>query len=104
MPIYEYKCRSCNEHMEVMQKISDPKLTVCPECGGELTKLISNTSFVLKGGGWYADGYSSSEKKKADKKTDSKVSPSDSTSKPDTKAKSPDKKEKTAKKTAPSGA
>ena len=60
MPIYEYKCSSCEEQLEVMQKISDPRLTVCPECGGELSKLISNTSFVLKGGGWYADGYSSS--------------------------------------------
>ncbi len=60
MPVYEYKCSSCDEHLEVMQKISDPRLTICPECGGELTKLISNTSFVLKGGGWYADGYSSS--------------------------------------------
>ncbi len=37
MPIYEYQCASCGEQMEVMQKISDPKLTVCPECSGELS-------------------------------------------------------------------
>jgi putative FmdB family regulatory protein len=62
MPIYEYKCSSCQEQMEVMQKISDPALSVCPECGGALSKLISSSSFILKGGGWYADGYSSANK------------------------------------------
>ena len=102
MPVYEYKCSSCDEHLEVMQKISDPRLTICPECGGELTKLISNTSFVLKGGGWYADGYSSSENGKAKgeegKKTESKP---DS---PDSKDKSSSAKEKPAKKAAASGA
>ena len=83
MPIYEYKCGSCGEQMEVMQRISDPRLTVCPACGGELAKLISNTSFVLKGGGWYADGYSSSNgedksgsEKKDGKKEEGKTSPS----------------------------
>jgi len=59
MPIYEYGCLKCGKKLEVIQKFSDPPLSVCTECGGALRKLISNTSFVLKGSGWYADGYSS---------------------------------------------
>ena len=66
MPIYEYACSECSNHIEAFQKISDEPLTVCPECGGELSKLISSTSFVLKGGGWYADGYASSAEGKTD--------------------------------------
>lgn len=73
MPIYEYGCSECGRHIEAFQKISDEPLAVCPDCGGELSKLVSNTSFVLKGSGWYADGYSSTAKPsgtsdKADKK------------------------------------
>jgi len=59
MPIYEYGCSECGKRIEAFQKIADEPLTTCPDCGGELSKLISNTSFVLKGGGWYADGYAS---------------------------------------------
>ena len=104
MPIYEYKCSSCEEQLEVMQKISDPRLTVCPECGGDLSKLISNTSFVLKGGGWYADGYSSSgapEKAgqgKKDKKNGKKAEAKPTSSGKSTSA------EKSASKAAASGA
>lgn len=55
----------CNNEMEVMQKFSDEPLSTCPQCGGELKKLISNTSFVLKGTGWYKTDYASPERKKA---------------------------------------
>jgi len=65
MPVYEYQCTKCNEQIEVMQKITDDPLTVCSSCGGELKKLITNTSFVLKGGGWYVTDYPSSDRKKA---------------------------------------
>ena len=65
MPIYEYQCTKCNKKSEVMQKISDEPLTVCSECGGELKKLITSTSFVLKGDGWYVTDYPSAERKKA---------------------------------------
>ena len=65
MPVYEYKCKSCNEEFEVMQKITDDPLTVCTSCGGELKKLIANTSFVLKGAGWYVTDYPSESRKKA---------------------------------------
>ena len=64
MPIYEYRCLKCNNELEVMQKFSDEPLSACPQCGGELKKLISNTSFVLKGTGWYKTDYASPERKK----------------------------------------
>ncbi|MFV0437181.1 MAG: FmdB family zinc ribbon protein [Desulfopila sp.] len=60
MPVYEYECKSCHKVLEVQQKIADKPLTTCPDCAGELKKLMSMSSFQLKGGGWYADGYSSS--------------------------------------------
>ena len=65
MPIYEYKCTKCGKEFEVMQKMSEAPLTVCSSCGGELKKLITSTSFVLKGGGWYVTDYPSPDRKKA---------------------------------------
>ncbi len=59
MPIYEYQCQKCGEVSEYMQKMSDPPMTVCEACGGPLERLISKSSFHLKGGGWYKDLYSS---------------------------------------------
>ncbi len=66
MPVYEYECEDCHKISEVWQSMSDAPLTACPECSGTVKKIISQSSFQLKGGGWYADGYSSpsSEKKK----------------------------------------
>lgn len=60
MPVYEYACESCSHHFEARQKFSDAPLTACPECGGEVRKLISQTGFALKGGGWYQQSYSGS--------------------------------------------
>ena len=60
MPIYEYRCLKCGSEIEVLQKFSDPPLRRCKECRGKLEKLISRTSFQLKGGGWYAQGYGAS--------------------------------------------
>ena len=59
MPIYEYECESCKDIIETWQSLSDKPMTTCPSCSGTLKKLISQSSFQLKGGGWYADGYSS---------------------------------------------
>lgn len=64
MPIYEYECQSCQQIIEARQSLADPPLTTCPGCQGELCKIISQTSFQLKGGGWYADGYSGKGKGK----------------------------------------
>lgn len=57
MPIYEYECSECQNRFEEMQKVSDPPLTECPKCKGSLYKVVSRTSFQLKGGGWYATDY-----------------------------------------------
>ena len=70
MPVYEYECSDCQSVVEIQQKISEPPLTSCPECQGPVKKLMSMTSFQLKGGGWYADGYGSSGNGK-DKKEES---------------------------------
>lgn len=59
MPVYEYECKECEKVFEVQQRIADEPLKQCPNCDGEVKKLMSMSSFQLKGGGWYADGYSS---------------------------------------------
>jgi len=65
MPVYEYRCTECSKHIEVTQRITDATLTRCNSCGGKLKRLITNTSFVLKGSGWYITDYPSQERKKA---------------------------------------
>jgi putative FmdB family regulatory protein len=72
VPIYEYQCTSCGRKLEVMQKITDEPLKRCPTCKGQLRRLISLTSFQLKGNGWYATDYKNKDKRpikpvKADK-------------------------------------
>ena len=57
MPIYEYQCAACGQVMEKWQKFSEAPLTVCPQCGGSLEKIISSCAFHLKGGGWYVSDY-----------------------------------------------
>ncbi|HEX4406053.1 MAG TPA: zinc ribbon domain-containing protein [Polyangia bacterium] len=58
MPIYEYACGACGHRFEEWQKMSDPPVRTCPKCKAKkVEKLISQTSFTLKGGGWYSDLY-----------------------------------------------
>lgn len=57
MPIYEYKCKNCDNHFEVMQKVSDDALDVCEKCGGSLEKQWSLSGFQFKGAGWYVTDY-----------------------------------------------
>jgi putative FmdB family regulatory protein len=64
MPIYEYECLDCGKKLEVMQKFNDSPLKTCSQCGGRLHKLISRTSFILKGNGWYVTDYARADKKK----------------------------------------
>ena len=59
MPVYEYECPACEKVYEVQQRMVDDPLSQCPECEGPVTKIMSRSSFQLKGGGWYADGYAS---------------------------------------------
>ena len=75
MPIYEYQCTECGKIEEAIQKFSDKPLTRCRHCTGKLHKLVSQTSFHLKGTGWYVTDYAgksrlSSSTDKADSKTD----------------------------------
>jgi putative FmdB family regulatory protein len=94
MPIYEYLCKKCGE-FELMQRITDDPLTRCPTCRGKVTKLISNTSFQLKGSGWYVTDYARKDGKAKDTTNESKSvaeSASDSTAKAERKPTSGDKK------------
>ena len=59
MPIYEYACTKCGHQTEVWQKFSDSPITRCNLCKGEMKKLISHSSFHLKGTGWYVTDYAS---------------------------------------------
>jgi len=64
MPIYEYRCQSCNHELEALQKLSDPELSDCPVCGQpNLKKLISPVGFRLKGSGWYETDFKKSGQK-----------------------------------------
>ncbi|MDB4976532.1 MAG: Endoglucanase precursor [Myxococcaceae bacterium] len=87
MPTYEYTCEACGNDWEAEQRISEPKLTDCPKCGAPKAKrLISGGNFMLKGGGWYADGYGNkpSSKSGGDSKPEAKseTKSSDSSSSP----------------------
>lgn len=70
MPIYEYSCSSCGQVCDVLQKAQDPAPSECEKCGakGTLTRIVSRTSFILKGGGWYSDLYGTPKKESADDK------------------------------------
>ena len=64
MPIYAYKCTSCGHAKDVLQKISDPLLTVCPECGQEtFSKQVTAAGFQLKGNGWYVTDFRGNDNK-----------------------------------------
>ncbi|PWR00490.1 FmdB family zinc ribbon protein [Leucothrix pacifica] len=64
MPIYEYQCAECEHVEEVIQKISDEPLTVCPSCGKPaLQKKVTAAGFRLSGGGWYETDFKSGNKK-----------------------------------------
>ena len=73
MPIYEYECTKCGKVEEVLQNFSDAPLTTCTTCSGQLNKLISQSTFHLKGSGWYVTDYSNNAapaKDKTSKKSD----------------------------------
>ena len=97
MPLYEYRCESCEHQFEVIQKFSDPHVSVCPKCGGgPVVKLISSPAFTFKGTGFYitdyarkdqgkgeqekSSGSSSATSEKADKASESKPASSDTAS------------------------
>ena len=101
MPIYEYQCEACEAVHEVLQKISDPLLKKCPECGKlKLKKLVSAPSFRLSGTGWYETDFKTDNDKKRNLATDdSKNDSKKESSSKDSKADKADKKSE-GKKTA----
>jgi putative FmdB family regulatory protein len=113
MPTYEYICSHCGNQWEEVQRISEPPIQVCPKCASATAKRqISGGSFILKGGGWYADLYSSSKpaakedggESKAAKDTagkDTKESPSGTSTKTEGKDAAPAKAEPSASSKAP---
>jgi putative FmdB family regulatory protein len=76
MPIYEYRCSSCGFQKEYLRKVSDPVMSVCPECNkNTFSKMLSAAGFQLKGSGWYATDFKNSGSKpaaKAEAKSDAK--------------------------------
>ncbi len=70
MPIYEYLCSSCGFQKEYLRKVSDPLLSVCPECSKvTFGKMLTTAGFQLKGGGWYATDFKNSGAGPASKTT-----------------------------------
>ncbi|MBA3622333.1 MAG: FmdB family transcriptional regulator [Actinomycetota bacterium] len=121
MPTYEYACRDCGEHVEVVQSFRDDALTVCGLCGGRLRKVFSAAGIVFKGSGYYvndsrkrpasegegSEGKRSDKSDKADKKEVAKADSAKSDGKSDSdKSDSgkPDRKNDTSKKTSTSAA
>ena len=87
MPIYEYQCQKCGV-IEVTQRITEKSLVKCPTCKSKIKKLISNTSFQLKGTGWYITDYARKGQSNGDSKSDSSSkSSATSTSEPKSEAK-----------------
>ena len=81
MPIYEYKCSKCEHQFEIIQRISDIPIEVCPECSQtSVNKLVSAPSFRLKGGGWYETDFKTGSKKNiVDVKDEKSKQPSEKT-------------------------
>jgi len=73
MPTYGYRCRSCGNEFEILQKISDPPLKTCPKCAGKLDKMVYAAGIIYKGSGYYNTDYKSGSKgseKASDKASD----------------------------------
>jgi putative FmdB family regulatory protein len=62
MPTYEYVCKGCGEHLEVVQSFKEDALTTCPGCAGELRKVFSAAGIIFKGSGWHVKDYASSSR------------------------------------------
>jgi len=93
MPIYEYRCEKCGD-FEVTQRITEDPLKKCPTCKRKVHKLISNTSFQLKGSGWYITDYARAGKDKGGAKESSGESSASAKSEDSSAAKSESKSEK----------
>ena len=103
MPIYEYECNACQYGFESIQKISEPPLVDCPQCGEpQLRKKISAVAFRLKGGGWYETDFKSGAKKNLHGEQGKSESSTDSADTAKTESKSSGTSDNGASKTASS--
>ena len=91
MPIYEYQCQKCGT-FEVTQRITEKSLSKCPTCKNKVKKLISNTSFQLKGTGWYVTDYARKGQNGDAKDDKAAKSPADSNNKESKETKTESKK------------
>ncbi len=93
MPTYQYRCTECGEDLEAVQKFTDPALTTCPTCSGQLRKVFNAVGVVFKGSGFYrtdsrnasksdSDGDSSSSDKKTETKSADKKKPAGASATP----------------------
>jgi putative FmdB family regulatory protein len=101
MPIYGYECTECEHSFDVLQKMSDPKLLDCPECGeSTLRKQLSAPKFRLKGKGWYETDFKTGDKRniagESEKKPAAKAKEADKPAKKTETKKSTDSKAKSA--------
>jgi putative FmdB family regulatory protein len=96
MPIYEFECRKCKDHLEVFQKMSDKPPVRCRKCGGRLEKLVSASAIQFKGSGWYVTDYAGNGRKAAEKaeKAESEAPASKDAAASDKKSEKSDKKTK----------
>ena len=83
MPTYEYACKSCGEHLEVVQSFKDEPLSTCPNCGGDLRKVFAPIGISFKGSGFYkTDSRPKSSESKSGEGKSSEAKPKSSESKP----------------------
>lgn len=101
MPTYQYRCTACGDELEVVQKFTDPSLTTCPSCAGDLRKVFGAVGVVFKGSGFYSTDSrkkSSSEKTSSGAKSDANstsTTPSTSTTSAESSKPAPAKKAET---------
>jgi putative FmdB family regulatory protein len=87
MPTYEYGCEACGKKWEAEQRITEAPIKKCPKCGKlKAKRLISGGTFMLKGGGWYADGYGSKKASSGSSASESKSSKGDGKAKSEAKS------------------
>ena len=99
MPTYDYACENCGHHWDVEQRMSDDPIRKCPKCGKlKAKRQITGGNFILKGGGWYSDLYSSSSKSTKTSSSDTGSSSSSSETKSETKPEAKSETKPTSKK------
>ena len=103
MPIYEFECRKCKDHLEVFQKMNDKPPVKCRKCGGRLEKLVSASAIQFKGSGWYVTDYAGNGRKAAEKaeKAENDSAASKDTASDDKKSEKSEKSDKKTKESSP---